>query len=205
MIIFSQGRSALGDRPALFKKGAIMYSIIRMRRLMPACRTRFSYKSIKRMICKTAYKYSASFRIPFDDMQAEANFLFMRAVAKYKASRGTKFSTFLQTILENGLITYGKKQLRYEDAERVTWDHADDPQDILDTQVAPIPNIERMFFLRDLYRSLSESEVRLVEALMKGFADSFTDLRSLALHKFGFTREQFTMCANNIRLFLKEY
>lgn len=177
-----------------------------MRRTVPAYRTKNSsvcdYASVKRMIYKAAHKYSLSFGVSLEDMQAEAHFLYVRALQRFDPSKSTKFSTFLHVVLQNGLIAYGRKEIKDDGPERYHGKLTEDGE-LLDPLADTADELaDRNFALSNLYCSLSQDERELVELVVYGFADSMIALKKLALARLGFSDDQFEDAADGIRMLL---
>lgn len=187
---------------------AAVIAIESMRRTVPAYRTKFNfvcdYPSIKRMIYKAAHKYSLSFGISLEDMQAQAHFLYVRALYRFDSTKRTKFSTFLHTVLHNGLITYGKKEIKQDGPERYHGICTEDGEQ-LDSLVDVADELaDRRLALAELYSSLSQDERELVELVLYGFASSVSALKKLALTRLEFSLDQFEEAADGIRMLLGE-
>lgn len=189
-----------------------MEEFMPMRRCVPARRTKAPasqvldekrYASCSRMIWQAAKKASAVSGVPFEEMKAQADMLFVRACRVYDAERGAKFSTVLFSILHNGLITFGQREAKHNGAARLfavqTDEESQDPFDYIADERA-----ESAYRFRELYNSLSPDEMFIVDLALKGMAASIADIRKLALERFGFDKARVTKAVAGVQTLVRE-
>lgn len=189
-----------------------MRRLVPGRRLVPAYRTKLPdacyfetarYQSVEAMICRMAKRASMISGISFDEMKAQANFLFVLACRRFDEERGAKFSTFFYSVLYNGLVDFGKGECWSEGMMRRVYPSADDPEP------DPLANLgdekaSRAFLVSDMYNSLSADEAALVDLVLTGFASSLKHLRALALERLKFEEAQFEEAVEGIKLLVGE-
>lgn len=75
-----------------------------------------TYKDVEMMIYKIVHRFSACYRMPFEDLLSEAHLTFVRAYQKYDPARfekKAKFSSYLYFALSCDLRTFMKKQRKH--------------------------------------------------------------------------------------------
>lgn len=67
------------------------------------------YKSMNGLLIQQVQRFCAKSGLPFDEIRAQADLLFMQALRRFDDEREVKFSSFLTAAVHNGLVDYGKK------------------------------------------------------------------------------------------------
>lgn len=167
------------------------------RRNLPAYAQKITFKSVCRMIDKAAYKWSKTFKIPFKDVQAEGNFLFIKAIYSYNPNnKKAKFSTFLHTVLHNGLITYGARQ---KHNLLIQEEHPDQPDDYNILDYVKDEKASGQYAMIEFFHSLNEDEKILVELVLDGFASTIDKLKEIATQRLNFEEKRFNDAVSNIK------
>lgn len=78
------------------------------------------WEDYKKMIKMLAARRSAQFAVERDELELEGNLIFVTASRKYRPERGA-FSTFLWRCLDNGLLSFCKREKR-----QAWWELSDD-------------------------------------------------------------------------------
>ncbi len=178
------------------------------RRLIPAYRTkkpdlrRFSmyfYEQVKAMINKAAKTASSHSGVPFEEMKAQADYLFVSALQKFDITRGVKFSTFLYSVLHNGLVDYGKHESRHNGWDRVYLESDENGETTDIVSLTCDEAQERQYDMINLYNSLSPDQEKLVKLVLDGFASSIDSLRILARERFDIDQERFQVAVAGIK------
>ena len=154
------------------------------------------------MIVKAAKKAAGISGVPFDDLKAQADMLFVVACRRYREHRGVKFSTFLHTVLHNGLVDFGKHECAHDNVAYRFFGLPDDEREVTDT--IPDERTCREYGMVDFYQSLSADERELVNLLLDGFASSLTGLKRLALERLGYEEARFEEAVEGIRELVRE-
>lgn len=151
------------------------------------------YRQMEGLLVKQVRKACLNSGQPFEELKAEADFLFTLALRRFEDDRGAKFSTFLWAVVHNGLVDYGKKlcdQGRLGDLQRVELvDEAGEYLDAVD--VLPDESASRRFsfILEDFevtdFEALSNDARSLVELVLLGFADRLERVRKIAQERLG--------------------
>lgn len=176
-------------------------AIMPMRRTkMPVLPIEKQYPKVEPMLKMLAKKYATSFKLDFDDVLGEANALFVRAYRKYDTGKQTKFSSFLYTVVNNGLINFGLENTRpYEN--RIYADKDADPDSVVD--VVDAKSLQH-FKLIEFYDSLFADEKMLVDVVLMQFVSTFAHLQEFARKRLGFTKERFQEAVSGIRQAMEE-
>lgn len=139
----------------------------------------------------------------FEELKPHADFLFVKALRTFDESRNTKFSTFLYTILHNGLIDYGTALRRHEDWSTrvfVSYSYGQDSEPLsfeMDSIVDPT-SIGNYRFVED-YVSLSDDAKILADLALLGMGSDLQKIERLALSRLGYTYDRFVAAVLEIR------
>lgn len=191
----------------------IMRRCIPARRRIPACRTKFPdpsaietsrYYSVEGMLIAASKKASYISGVPFEEVKAQADLLFVTACRKFDENRGVKFSTFLHSVLHNGLIDFGRHECIHDSQVMRVYSVYDHDVDIDAIDIVEDYKAERSFRFVEMYNSLSLQDRELVDLVLQGYASSLRDLRRLALEKFGLGSSQFKQSVEHIGSLLLE-
>ena len=163
-----------------------------------------TYNSVKRMIKQAAYKYSQSYKLPLDDMEAQADYLYVKACKLYVNSRNAKFSTFLHIVLRTGLINYAREQFRPDIVNRELPYTDDEGKEVDPLEQIKDEKAHRKYAMIDFYESLTADERELVELVLYGLASTLDTLKKLVMQRLGYDAVRFDEAVQGIRELLKE-
>ena len=165
------------------------------------------YEKVKGIIHAQVFKICSLNHLPFDEMTLQANLLFVHALRRVDDTQGVKFSTFLTSVVHNGLIDYGRK-FKIQGGEsfgvrvpgntnQVEYTQDDDP---LIPYAAVVDNCgENPFRLADDLSSLSEHARMVVEYVLSSGTDSIMEVRSWFTATTGLSEYQFQSVRNELR------
>lgn len=151
------------------------------------------YKDVQGLLVEQVKKACINSSFPFEELKAEADFLFSAALRRFDDERGAKFSTFLWVVVHNGLVDYGKQlqdQAGFGSAIRYEVPSEDEtPPDTVDTLADPLAH-RAYDFVREEFRvadfeHLTSDARSLAELVLLGFADSFEKVRKIAKQRLG--------------------
>lgn len=189
-------------------------AIASMRRRIPARRTKlpdtkrldlYMYDKVKAMIVKAAKVASSHSGVPFEEMKAQADLLFVSALRKYDRKRKVKFSTFLYSVLHNGLIDYGKDEVFHDGYNRIHGLPDGEGGTIEALSILPDERQSRQFSVMELYNSLSPDQVKLVDLVLNGFVSNLESLRIMARDRLDIDQERFQVAVAGIRELMGEF
>lgn len=158
------------------------------------------YKTVERMLANIANNISRKASLPFDELRAQADLLFVLALRRYDEERPVKFSTFLYTVVRNGLIDYGYQLKKHEDYSTRVFAVIDDDgkeQDPIDV-FCDIRAVKR-YEMIDLLMSLTADETALADLVLHGFAASMEHLRTIAMERLGYDLAQFDDAVDGLK------
>lgn len=173
------------------------------RRNLPAYAQKIKFSDVCHMIDQMAHKYSQSFGIPFEEVQAEGNYLFIKAIYHFNPHKKTKFSTFLHLVLNTGFISYG--QARKKKSLPIENPVISDDGEVLD----PLDNVSdekasKQYAMIDFYQSLSNDEKQLVDLILDGFTSTLAGLKHIATQRLNFGEARFNIAVSKIKEHLSE-
>lgn len=70
-----------------------------------------TYLECEQMLFKLAHKFARVYGLPFEDLMAEARYIFMRAYSNWDPKKGASFSTYLYFITTKRLISYATAEM----------------------------------------------------------------------------------------------
>ncbi len=82
-----------------------------------------TYKEMELLVYDTVHKFRRRYGGDFEELNSEANLIFMKACSTYNPEKG-QFSTWLVFLLRNGLIDNLKKRIK--DSQHVTYGDIDE-------------------------------------------------------------------------------
>lgn len=110
-------------------------------------------------IYKITRRYSLIYNIPFDELISEAYHIFCKALESYNPNKGTRFNSWLFTLLNNGLNTYCKHWVSRGYCELDQWknDLFIDPEQLISLEE------------EEIMSSLSDKAKELLNILQSSF------------------------------------
>lgn len=165
------------------------------------------YEKVKGIIHTQVFKICTLNHLPFDEMYLQANLLFVCALRRFDDTQGVKFSTFLTTVVHNGLIDYGRK-LKTQDGgsfgvrlpgntNQVEYTQDDEP--VIPSAAVVDDRGENPFRLVEDLSSLSEAAKMVVDYVLSGGANSIMEVRSWCTTTVGLSEYQFQSVRNELR------
>lgn len=78
-----------------------------------------AYRDYKRMIYKKGHYIANTYRLEFDEVVGQCNYVFTRCLQSYDPETGASFCTYLHGALNRGMAKWVKKQMKYRFEEAV--------------------------------------------------------------------------------------
>ena len=158
------------------------------------------YAEVHKMLVEAALDACSNSGLPFEELRAQADLLFVMALRRFDDERGVKFSTFLWTVVHNGLVDYGKNLRKHDDWRSRVSGYANEDGEVenpIDT--AADPTSDRYFGLMDDLNHMSRDAQQLADIVLSGFCSDLTQLRRLATDRLGFSLDQYQEAVYDLR------
>lgn len=163
----------------------------------------YLYEQMTGMLIKATKIACLNSGYDFEEMKQHADFLFVRALRKFDETRNTKFSTFLHSVLHNGLVDYGIDLRKHESwNNRVFLNPSYDAEDEI-----PALEVENMIDevsskhsrLIEDYNSLSLDAKELADMALFGMGSNLKKIETLAIMRLGYTKARFNKAVAELR------
>ena len=178
------------------------------------------YNSVQGLLYEQALEASRKGGVPFEDMRAQADLLFVQSLRRFDETVGVKFSTFLFTCVRNGLIDYGKMLRKHYKGAAQTFFVPDENGDLVKIE-GPDMRMDGFtdgdgvwhsyvdsyvdekalgsYNVLEAFEDMSADARAIAELVTDGFCDSFDKLRELAIKRLGFAEDQFEEAVEDLR------